>query len=67
MITSIRKEKLDIVEEMAESYRNGNITVVKKWLKKTSKNNLMIFIDLLAGYYVHKYSEAVDTVKRLLQ
>ena len=67
MITAKRKERMDIVEEMSENYRNGNITIVKKWLKKTSKNNLMIFIDLLAGYYMHKYSDAVDTVKRLLQ
>ena len=67
MITAKRKERMDIVEEMAESYRNGNITIVKKWLKKTSKNNLMIFIDLLAGYHGSKYSDAVDTVKRLLQ
>ena len=63
----MKTEKTNIVEEMSENYRNGNITIVKKWLKKTSKNNLMIFIDLLAGYYLHKYSDAVDTVKRLLQ
>ena len=63
----MKTEKTNIVEEMSENYRNGNITIVKKWLKKTSKNNLMIFIDLLAGYYMHKYSDAVDTVKRLLQ
>ena len=47
MITAKRKERMDIVEEMAESYRNGNIEIVKKWLRKTSKSNLMIFIKRL--------------------
>lgn len=38
------------VEEMVESYINGNIGYFKKWLKKTKKSNIPIVIDLLDSY-----------------
>lgn len=38
------------VEEMVETYLNGNISDFKKWLKKTRKSNIPIVIELLNTY-----------------
>ncbi len=35
------------VEEMVETYLNGNISDFKRWLKKTSKKNIVIAIEIL--------------------
>lgn len=40
------------VEEMVESYINGNISDFKKWLKKASKKDILVSVQILASYYV---------------
>ena len=55
------------VEEMVESYINGNISSFKKWLRKTKKSNIPIVIELLDNY-PKKYliGTGAETVYRLL-
>lgn len=38
---------LRIVEEMVETYLNGNISDFKKWLKKTTKSNVVVAVEIL--------------------
>lgn len=40
------------VEEMVESYINGNISEFKKWLRKASKKDILIAVQVLASHYV---------------
>lgn len=37
------------VEETVGSYLNGNISDFKRWLKKTSKSNVVAAVEILNG------------------
>lgn len=40
-----------VIEEMVETYLNGNISDFKKWLKKTNKSNVILALQILGDYY----------------
>jgi len=59
------------MNEIAESYINGNIEETKKSVKRMSKSDLISFIAVLAGFYPQKseyvsYSESLSAIRRLL-
>lgn len=50
------------VEEMAESYLNGNISDFKNWIKKTNKINIVLTIALFNNIG----KDGIDIVYRYL-
>ena len=52
-------------EEMVETYLNGNISDFKKWLKKTSKSNVVMAVEILNSLNPHGRTGS-EIVYRLL-
>lgn len=39
------------VEEMVETYINGNVSDFKRWLKKANKKDVIMALQILGAYY----------------
>lgn len=46
----MKQEPWLAVLAMVETYLNGNVSVFKKWIKHTTKRNIILAVDILNNY-----------------